>query len=736
MRLNAKTVEFATQETFLNQAFEAAIEHIYFDALPTDVMLAIEGAHKTSEVRDFVHNALESAGGYSLLISAYESERSPAKKRMLEGLNNACLDIAEEAAKRYSLEAMEMVHPVQATIAGLGEVYNVLKDIDRTIANFGISAATIAALFVLSVFDAVTFNGRVKSLKKKLAKAKDSKQKAKLEDKITRAEYVAEKFSGFRHRIPLDEKLNNPNILDKANRWFDDVNNGIDKLFDNALDTYEKSEKRKGNKVAVERIERARKQRDADALESFINENFSSAMEAEMDGVDMGEDDIATEEDDFGDDEFTGDNIEGDEDIEAPKEKVLAGKTLQELVLDAKMTTAELDKFFGNLERLDTAKISEIINDKIIGVIEEEKKAYKTISEANAKLKAAIAEKEEEKNPEVTEEAVQESVMSFTQKVTGSDRLIHNTLFSRMQINTSMAMLGRVATESVNVPLDAVATKVLCRTLPKKFEEKISLESVIEEAACSKVCSNDDPRFTEDREKFLKLSNLITTLIMTLIETLNTLNLQKYTRDELAYVCNKKDFELRNSEQVINNLNATVSQAFENIKASCRGVKDPVALEAAALQVKRIENTLDKLEKRGIDKTADTRKALESVIEVINERYKIIKDATAVESVNEYEEFKATRQLNNDIRSFERIAELIERKRPSEVTFTADESGALECVMTSATRPRFATSVALESDFSDSGVEKYMRYLAKKGGCLDVVYPNDTVPSFEYRVSR
>lgn len=558
---NRFAIEQAVGDIFLEKAFEAAVQSIFMKAFPGYDVMKTSG--KVHELTSFVHNALEAAGGYSLLINAIENETNASRKALLTDLNDLCIETALEASTRFALEAAEDEEE-------LG----------------------------------------------------DEGEEEPIEDDVTEE---------------------------------DDPTEGL--------------------------------------------ENEEDA------------------------------NIDDETTETAPPKKILTGKNLQELALDAKMTDKELKSFGTKLEGLDSVKISSIVNDKIVKAIEDEKKSYEKIDEANDRLKAALTEKEDLDNK--SEEEAYESINRVLDITLGENTYReHASLFSTLQVNTATALLG--ASESACI--DNVATKVLCRTIPNRFKESTNLASSIEEAIGSQLaCSNQTMNDNAGREKLIKLSTFISTVILTFIETMNTLNLQRYTTREVEDIVKTKGFDTCMTKTIANNVNETACNAIENCKRQVRCATECASLESALETVYKLHEKLTDIQHNGVAINKETFDALESVqTEIVDRVHKLSVDFdAAVEGCSYSTALKNDVGMDNAIVAMEHLGALISRKRPNRVICTLNESGAMEATFMRDNNPYFSHSMALEGCFETIGVEKYVDMLMKKTGIDKITYANGNKPEFK-----
>lgn len=171
--------------------------------------------------------------------------------------------------------ALEAVHPISAAITGLTEVNSLLNAIPVSVMNLFSSVSVAASLFLMAVFDKLAFQNRINDLKKKAKNAKDPVDKKKLEDKAARADYIRKFANGFVQKQSIDEKLNKPNILDKAMNFFNEINYGISETFIDHLEKQSKKQSEKGNDYSAAVYKNTAALAKSRVLESALDEMFN-----------------------------------------------------------------------------------------------------------------------------------------------------------------------------------------------------------------------------------------------------------------------------------------------------------------------------------------------------------------------------------------------------------------------------------------------------------------------------
>ena len=106
MKINQNSVKNAVKDKLVNSCFNGIVQSVFLSAVPLDNELKMEpGMLNTLE--NYCSNALENAGGISLLYNALTTESNPSKKGLLADIYSICDEVATEAAIRIAMEATE-----------------------------------------------------------------------------------------------------------------------------------------------------------------------------------------------------------------------------------------------------------------------------------------------------------------------------------------------------------------------------------------------------------------------------------------------------------------------------------------------------------------------------------------------------------------------------------------------------------------------------------------------------
>lgn len=452
---------------------------------------------------------------------------------------------------------------------------------------------------------------------------------------------------------------------------------------------------------------------DVDALEDIDNET-----DASMDDEGNEIDDTGDEADDITDDTPT-------ETPDEPKKKVLVGKTLQELSLDARMTDAEYKKLAARSESIDIPQISKIVSDKIIKTVNAEKQAYEDIDNANERLKDVLIEKEDNAidTPEEAKEAVSRIVdMNFGKSCPRE----HKSLFSKIQLNAAESLIAMESVDFDKVDAD-ILTRITCRTMPMIFQEKATLKSALEEVMCTSV----NPECKDDYEchKIIKFGHILSVFIITLLETLNTLNLHKMNRKEALAITDGPDVKATTPAAVADCVNAQSAVALEHLKKAVRSAKDIGTLKATQYQLESLQNKLTECKKAGYNIDKNIVAAIEAIsAEAILRGERIISNANAA-----MESFSVTEARRNDAGNemdkafMSSVKANIDKRHPSRIVFKIANEGAVHVDFIGTGMP-YTMSAAFESTHGGLSNTEYFKALAREAGIPNTEYSDGSNP--------
>lgn len=453
---------------------------------------------------------------------------------------------------------------------------------------------------------------------------------------------------------------------------------------------------------------------DVDALEDIDNQ------------VDEADDEEMPESDDMSEDsEDMPEEDPAASKVEEPKKKVLVGKSLKELSLDARMTDSEYKSLAKRAESIDIPAISKIVSDKIIKTVNDEKQAYADLDEASERLKDALIEKEDNgiDNAAEAKEAVDRIIdMNFSKSCPRE----HKSLFSKIQLNAAEALM---AMESVDFnSIDSqLLTRITCRTAPMIFEEKMTLSSALEEV----MCTNVNPDCADDYEyhRKIKFGHILSIFIITLLETLNTLSLHKMTRKEAVTITNGPDIKASSPDAIANGVNTQSAVALENLKKAIREAKDTAAIEAAVEKLDSLHTKLNECSNAGYN----VQKSITAAIESLKAEASLRHERLTNEFNRANESISISAASRNDMGNradklfMKNVSANIVKRRPKQVVFKVANEGAVHVDFIGAPT-EYTMSAALESSHGGLSTTEYFKALAREAKIPNIEYNDGSYP--------
>lgn len=436
--------------------------------------------------------------------------------------------------------------------------------------------------------------------------------------------------------------------------------------------------------------------------------NINVAMEAseddDMEPEDETEDipDDLTVEDE--DDDLEGEELQEEEDTE-PKKKILAGKTLEEIALDARLNDSEYKKLARKAESIDIPEISEVINNKVVDAINKEKDAYQEIDNANEKLKNALIENEDNsvENDIEAKEAVSRIIdKNFSSYQTRE----HKSIFSKLQLDaTEMAM----CTENASITADFLKDITYADTLSAfDIPEKTlgnAIESALNFRMANEACNPGN------MEKAVKIGTMAAAIVLTLIETLNTLNLYRMSFDEAKSIVNRPNMMDNTPDAVLDSINSRSSSIISDQRKIINGSREANAIENASYKLSLLKKDLSRAVEGGINVDKKILADIDDLKELATNKIKKLDDTCAPASESAVSMTKKAQEAN--VINSNTIAKYISKRPTDHIYFrvTNESTIAVECFMSN--RYIYGSTLKLEPVSEAVSVEKYLDNLVK-----------------------
>ncbi len=241
-------------------------------------------------------------------------------------------------------------------------------------------------------------------------------------------------------------------------------------------------------------------------------------------------------------------------------ESYVDNKNLQEIVDKATFTKEEYSKFIKNAKSIDVDYISQIIKDKVIKVINEEREEY----EKNEQLEKEIIDTVKDESTDEDENVVENYLNIVLDKSFVREPV---SLFSKLQDiaieNLMHSDISKLIENKTEIPMDLINTVTFESSLPTLRNVTTDPMKTLESACASFNYEKTD----EQKSKISELSTISSIIIYTALETLNTFNLYTPSKDEVREV-----LECENSYD--NNLSLNIEKLCSNIMDKLVQVRD------------------------------------------------------------------------------------------------------------------------------------------------------------------
>ena len=676
----------------MNKTFENIVGKVFLNSIP------ISKNELTPEVRrdltKYAVSALESAGGINLLTNAILNETDPQKKNFMLQMFSICDSTSKEVSDRIVLEAARGDKPkvdAKTVKNQTTMVVGVIKERLKELMKRDDIKAMFAANRNVKKCIKVTVNGSTAE--------------------VTVLSGSGEDIAKFRKFLKELSKL---------------INRGIPECFGGSV---------KVKYDTASFVITPPKGVKEDAFDD--SSEFDPAMEAEDDTTDItketekdlkeenefdNEDDQTDEEDDDSNEKETADDDEDDENKDddtddkkedKPESPALTVRSLQTANIDTKMTDEEYEKFNTKVDSLDISTISNIVNEKVVNAIADEKENYHAMDESNARLKDAIL-KDDSVADEKAAESVMENILEIPKKKFQSE---YQSLFSKLQLMAveSIAIKpdidmsrpdAKILTDiTVNSTFDVFADKSANESsLIDILDRAISVQSALEGANC------DDC----NTEKFVALGTAFATIIMTLLETLHTMGFISPTTNDVKKIIDSDTTVAKNVASIKNDVDNKVDVALENHEKRINGYKSAGAVEATLVNLGTLKNKLIDATESGIDISFDTFARIDTLIEKARNKLTALESATDTDI--KYD-LSNDRRHEEDILKANRIQKYAAARKPDHTDFICTESAngiSVDISCYDNDRVVYHSSMALEGTHNGIDAEDYVSLILNK----------------------
>ena len=204
-----------------------------------------------------------------------------------------------------------------------------------------------------------------------------------------------------------------------------------------------------------------------------------------------------------------------------------------DVIAQAKLNEDETEKLVNASKQAGTDAVAKLVKDKMIQVIKDEKNAYETAAKLRAEVKDVIKSETEDLKT-IEEDDVLESY--FNMVLDPTDVRNHISVFSKMQDMCMEAVMHSTESYDGEVPYDTLEKITLESTFPffdlsnRPLIEELKSMTIVTESVTE--CDNEE-ELQKKKKKIAKTAFICSICIMTLLETLKTMNLVKPTLTEV-----------------------------------------------------------------------------------------------------------------------------------------------------------------------------------------------------------
>ncbi len=708
--MNKAQIESNVYCSAMNKTFENIVGRIFVNSIPIDRRELTPKVRK--DLTKYAVQALESAGGINLLTNAIQSETNRARKNLMLQMFTTCDNASKEIASRIAFETT-----APAKKAGKSFGPNVSLSINKKIAMAVKSLKTQSDY--KKIFDTypdirVVLRGEdIGNGTRMTIVDGEHASSAKPFIKAVCSEVKKELTSDERNAWDVTTDAKNCAIL--ITKKAPATESAFDFAFDMFEDDIMIATEANDDETGLDDIA-ASIGADDDDEEKDDDEDADKDDDESDDSTD---DDSTNTNDDDDDDGDDGDDDKDDE--EKAENPAITVRSIQTANLDAHMTEEEYAKFSKDVEKLDTAKISDIVNDKIVNAISEERENYHAMDESNARLKEAIL-KDDAVADENAAEAVMESMLAYhTDKCSE-----YTSLFSKLQVAAVESLTLMPNVDFNNIDADILTNITVNSTfeefhgraseasLSELIDKAISMQIAMEGAGCDECEECGGEECDDKSEKFVALGTAFATIIYTFLETLNTLGLVKADTQCVKGIVEKDTTVTKSIKDMSNEIDGKVAVAMEQHDKRINKARSIEALETVLVDLGRIKGKLVDASEMGYKTAYKHIPDVDHMVEKARTKLAAIESASNIvlgdTSCND-------RYITADILSMDRVAKFTAPKRLSLLDMYCTESANGISIDVRGMRGNdqvYSTHVNLEAAHEGICMEDYVSLITKK----------------------
>ena len=780
--INREVVKDAVYNAMKEKTFHTVVNTAFVNAIPID-KTELDSATRRG-LANFSFSALEAAGGFSLLENAIERETDTFKHDYLTAVRDVCCESAMEVATRVAKEYYECNKPnlcgkskekcncdnadpkkceCKTEKAAVKSKKNVVAASVKEACNATLKVmASNAGEMFSSAKIAASEKGVTGACESIRASVIDTINNSNFRDLVSIANEVTNDsiqgmIAGMKAVEHTEEAVrdytNNLRlaIATEAAKRFDPVMESEDSMM-GFIEALEAEDEKKNSMIDENDPEYAEMmeakkahQEGTDQADDILDEDDPDAVKSEE-----------TKPDEF--DEELNKDEDSDEDKSITPEVIRHGVPLKKLVADAKMTDEEYEKFASRIDRLDIPAVTNIVNDRVITAMKAEKETYQLNDEANKRLKDAIASSKDENIDAGMDTSAQDNLddTSFsspsdndggTAGNAGNDSLSttdaetneikesllaipmkhhvkdHTSVYSKLQSTAIESLLAHGVTDFTKINFDIMRDITLESTFdifPNKPEKSFSekMERVMSLKSATEGFSID----SINKEDLMTVGTAMCTIIFTLLQTLHTMNLVKFTPTMAKQMCEDNNCGSSVTDpRTVNNVSPQANAALEEQRraiAKCDNIPD---LESIASKVNAISNQVQAAKDRGATIDQSVESAIVDIMGAITKKMENID--SALESISTEDSSVNSRYFSADVAAMDNAARAFRNVPVDQINFKCTESvgdGIYVNIVGMRNRTPVKETTAVIKSAGDMATENYIGLLLNQSALNDI----------------
>ena len=352
--------------------------------------------------------------------------------------------------------------------------------------------------------------------------------------------------------------------------------------------------------------------------------------------------------------------------IEAATKRIVtecgnSSQSNSEIIEAIKLNDEETDKLVEASKKSGIDAVSNLVKEKVIDVIKDEKNAYETSLKMREEIKEIINEPSESL-AEMENENVDAVEAYLDIILKPSDPRSHISFFSKLQDVCMEALTYSTEDQIGEIPYETLTQISLESTLPYfDIKNRTLMEEINRVKIVNSIAQESSELSPEEvaikKKKIAKTAFICSICIMTFLEAMKTMHLIKPSINEIRNYVDKntdiKDIEMKSLSRIEGKVNTAIDEVK---KTAAMGALGKVDLENNKLALENAKKEIEKL--AVLESEIDTKNR---IIDRINNTI-ISLEKTATESLGVDMGYFATRMKEENLASLTRAITSISRK--------------------------------------------------------------------------